>query len=155
MNEPTNVVHPYRGMDFSGQPCLDCGLSKEGPIHRVAPSVLEATENARDIALESASLGLARIRELNEVVRLAEELVRYHRIHPRSGGIGQRIDRLAKALPDDDDWAVQTALEAEGETDPGYLAHSFAIKFGLREKLTHEQAVRLETRLAEFLWAAL
>lgn len=53
----------------------------------------------------------------------------------------------------DDEW-VKLGLEAEGETDPGYLAHSFAMRYGLREHLTHAQAVVLETALAEFLWAA-
>jgi hypothetical protein len=47
---------------------------------------------------------------------------------------------------------VLTYDPSEGETDSGYLAHSFAIKFGLREKLTYEQAMRLEAALAEFLF---
>lgn len=43
----------------------------------------------------------------------------------------------------------------EGETDPSYLAHAFAMKFGLREKLSYEMAMRLEAALTEFLGAAL
>ena len=102
-------VHPYRGNDLAGLPCIDCGLSKEGPVHRVAPSALEATENARDIAL---AYGLAITRERDTLRDAAQKVIDGY----EARGLVHDVDceELTDAV-----YALRTALGSrEGSRNP-------------------------------------